>query len=104
MKIKIGRLELYCDIYIHLKPKVRSRKVKGVYTGMICDICGIQTKGDRKTEHVQEKHPEYAFFRTGVSCDLRYTCDTCGMGVGGVKGVINHYRERHPEKVTNETS
>jgi len=107
--IKDIRNTLYNVVYLPIKAtkdiilkREKSRESKGIYTGIVCDVCGFQTKGDRKAEHVHEAHPEYAFHveqrGTSRGC-VTYVCDTCKITVGGVKGLINHYRERHPEKV-----
>ena len=70
-----------------------------------CKVCKEQIHPHRYSEHMQEYHPEYSFHivhkKTKVTGydTLVFLCNTCNISVGGPKHMIEHYQERHPEKL-----
>ena len=93
--MRIGKLEI--QLRWHRRPKGRHLKVKGVYIGRKCDLCGEIVKGGTKAKHFQEKHPEYSFRceHRDTSCGITYVCTKCNKTTGGVVGVIKHYQKEH---------
>ena len=97
MRVRLRRLVIFCSV--NILPRKKSRKVKGIYSGRLCEVCGELIKGLHKAEHLQERHPEYAFrtYTLPNAYSRTYQCTTCNLTCGGVGAVVRHYRKYHPE-------
>ena len=96
--MKIGRLE----IQYGLRFIWHKAKKKGIYSGIICDICGqrvhrVQDKGT----HIIKAHPEYQIKRIHVNTKdgeyLAYECSFCGYRITGPAFMVRHIQEEHAE-------
>lgn len=71
-------------------------KIPAQYQGVICEVCGEKVKGGHKTEHYNEKHPEYSLDRIKIGTEsVKYYCRTCKKRIGSVNQVVNHYKKYH---------
>lgn len=65
-----------------------------------CTVCG-EDGHPFKAEHMQARHPEYAFIRApDTKGGYSYTCAACGIRPGGLIDMVSHYQNRHPELIS----
>lgn len=76
----------------------------GIYIGRKCELCGAIVKGGTKAKHMHGVHPEYAFTDDHSTYIVYYRCKQCGSSCGGIKGIINHYKQYHPDKLLKVTT
>ena len=98
--MKIGRLE----IQYGLRFTWHKAKKKGIYSGIICDICGQHVHSQDKGTHIIKAHPEYQIKRIHVNTKgsydggyLAYECSFCGHRITSPAFMVRHIQEEHAE-------